>query len=60
MRFNRTSTKQSRPNGKRRGPLGFRYREALRIVRPVSEIEDDDRSLDQRERCDEGKGAAHE
>ena len=44
----------------RRGPLGFRYREAMRIVRPVSEIEDDDRSLDQRERCDEGKGAAHE
>ena len=29
----------------RRGRLGFCCREARKIVRPVSEIEDDDRSL---------------
>ncbi len=42
----------------RRGPVGFRYRDAMRIVRPVSEIEDDARSLF--DSCDEEKGAARE
>ena len=43
----------------RRGRLGFDYRAAMRIIRPVGEIEDDDRSLDQCERCD-GKEDHHE
>jgi len=40
----------------RRGPLGFSYRDAIRIVRPVSEIEDDNHSLF--DSCDEEKGVA--
>ena len=39
-----------------RGPLGFRYREALGLICPVAEIEAAARSLDQCEPCDEEKG----